>query len=348
MLLLRRLEFYTYIDFLYEITTENSSLVFIKPENLTKTELIEKFKDLSSSKSLKDLKDIKNEGGDKIRIKELFKSYYSRLSAFISKYKALITKITLFTIIIKYITKFKLLRFIWKIINYILISTFGIFLSDIYGLTEIIAQIEYHWMKYVNFIHESKIYSVLVKIFHVVIDENKSEVIENKSEIINDKVVENKFESKIINSEIPSSGNELKNEKIVHDKTSGENEKEKWWELNKYFLIGLSIISLGLIYIYWDSINELFKNIKPDPSSPDGSNTPVFLDHKEEYERYFKEIDTSQELYDLEVIRNKNKGKTIEYIEVEHEKWEDSPTTPKPSTSKLALRNIVMLPSSRK
>jgi len=103
MLLLRRLEFYTYIDFLYEITIENSSLVFIKPENLTKTELIEKFKDLSSSKSLKDLKDIKNEGGDKIRIKDLFKSYYSRLSAFISKYKALITKITLFTIIIKYI-----------------------------------------------------------------------------------------------------------------------------------------------------------------------------------------------------------------------------------------------------
>jgi len=83
MLLLRRLEFYTYIDFLYEITIENSSLVFIKPENLTKTELIEKFKDLSSSKSLKDLKDIKNEGGDKIRIKDLFKSYYSRLSAFI-------------------------------------------------------------------------------------------------------------------------------------------------------------------------------------------------------------------------------------------------------------------------
>jgi hypothetical protein len=70
------------------------------------------FKDLSSSKSLKDLKDIKNEGGDKIRIKDLFKSYYSRLSAFIYKYKALITKITLFTIIIKYIRKFKLLRFI--------------------------------------------------------------------------------------------------------------------------------------------------------------------------------------------------------------------------------------------
>jgi hypothetical protein len=46
----------------------------------------------------------------------------------------------------------------------------------------------------------------------------------------------------------------LKNEKIVHDKTSGGNEKENWFELNKYIWIGISIISLSLIYIYWDSI----------------------------------------------------------------------------------------------
>jgi hypothetical protein len=39
----------------------NNGLVFIKPENLTKTELVEKFKELSSSKSLNDLKNIKNE-----------------------------------------------------------------------------------------------------------------------------------------------------------------------------------------------------------------------------------------------------------------------------------------------
>ena len=37
----------------------NNGLVFIKPENLTKTELVEKFKELSSSKSLKDLKNIR-------------------------------------------------------------------------------------------------------------------------------------------------------------------------------------------------------------------------------------------------------------------------------------------------
>jgi hypothetical protein len=83
-------------------------------------------------------------------------------------------------------------------------------------------------MKYVNFIHESKIYKTLVKIFHLVNDENKSEVIENKSEIIEDKskVIEDKSKSKLNNSEIPSSGKELKNEKIIHDKTSRGDTKE--------------------------------------------------------------------------------------------------------------------------
>jgi hypothetical protein len=76
-------------------------------------------------------------------------------------------------------------------------------------------------MEYVNFIHESKIYKTLVKIFHVVSEEDKSKVIENKSEII-----ENKSETKINNYELPSSGRELKNEKIIPDKTSGGNEKE--------------------------------------------------------------------------------------------------------------------------
>jgi hypothetical protein len=78
-------------------------------------------------------------------------------------------------------------------------------------------------MKYVNFIHENKIYKTLIKIINLVIDidEKKSEVIKDNS-----KIDENKSESKIVNSELPSSERELKNEKIVHDKTSGGDEKE--------------------------------------------------------------------------------------------------------------------------
>lgn len=317
-------------------------LVLIKPENLTKTELVEKFKELSSSKSLKDLKD-KNDK-DKITIKEFLKSNYLRLSGFIFNFKSLITKITLFTILIKYFRKIRIIKFIFRIINYFFLSTFGIFISDIYGFKEIIAEIEYYWMKYVNFIHENKIYKSLIKIINLVIDidETKSEVIKDNS-----KIDENKSESKIINSELPSSERELKNEKIVHDKTSGGDEKENWFELNKYFWIGLSVICLSLTYFYWDSIIGLIKNVDPeDGSTP--PNSPDFINHEEEYKKYFKEKSTNEELYDLEVINDQNKQKGIEYIDVENTKWEDSPTTPKASSSKLPLSKPgVMLPISK-
>ena len=139
----------------------------------------------------------------------------------------------------------------------------------------------------------------------------------------------------------------MKNEKIVHDKTSGGDEKENWFELNKYFWIGLSIVSLSLIYIYWDSIIELIKNRKPDDDGSTTTETLIFLDHTEEYNQYFKEISTNEELYDLEVIKSQH-NKTIDYMDVEKNKWEDSPTTPKPSTSKLSDRQGIMLPISKK
>jgi hypothetical protein len=120
--------------------------VFIKPESLTKTELVEKFKELSSSKSLKDLKneDEKDKDKDKISIKDFLYSSYLRITSFILKHKNLISKIALFSILIKYLRKLKIVSFIFRIIKYFLLSTSGIFISDIYGLKEIIAQIEYY------------------------------------------------------------------------------------------------------------------------------------------------------------------------------------------------------------
>jgi hypothetical protein len=43
----------------------------------------------------------------------------------------------------------------------------------------------------------------------------------------------------------------------------------------------------------------------------------VFLDPQEEYRRYFREIDSNQELYDLDVIKSQNKGKVIDYSDIE-------------------------------
>jgi hypothetical protein len=66
----------------------------------------------------------------------------------------------------------------------------------------------------------------------------------------------------------------------------------------------------------------LIKNVKPDDddSSTTTTETPVFLDREDEYKKYFKELSSNEELYDLDVIRYQNKGENIDYIDVENTK----------------------------
>jgi len=85
-------------------------------------------------------------------------------------------------------------------------------------------------------------------------------------------------------------------------------------------LLCLFSVFLYLNFWIWDYINELFKNVKPDlgkDENEDGSNTPVFLDPQDEYKQYFRELSTNEELYDLDVIKSQDKGKAIDYSDVE-------------------------------
>jgi hypothetical protein len=60
--------------------------------------------------------------------------------------------------------------------------------------------------------------------------------------------------------------------------------------------------------------------MKPDDDGSNTTETPIFTTHREEYEKYFKELETNNELYDLDVIRSQDKGKGIDYSEVENTK----------------------------
>jgi len=64
----------------------------------------------------------------------------------------------------------------------------------------------------------------------------------------------------------------------------------------------------------------LFKNVKPDDDGSTIDEGPVFLDYEDQYKQYFKELETNQELYDLDVIKDQNKTKVIEYSDVESAK----------------------------
>ena len=84
---------------------------------------------------------------------------------------------------------------------------------------------------------------------------------------------------------------------------------------------------------------------KPDLDGKDENSIPDISNFNEEYLEYFKDIQTNQELYDLEVIRSQ--GKAIDYSEINLEKWIDSPTTPKASSSKLPSNEVIMIPISK-
>ena len=108
--------------------------------------------------------------------------------------------------------------------------------------------------------------------------------------------------------------------------------------------------SLG--WFFWDDLKPLlslnsFKKRKPGSSASENieTNIPDFLDHQEEYAKYFKFIEAHEEIYDLETI--KSSPSIVNYSDVEIDKWIEDPNTPKASSSKLPPKEVLMIPISK-
>jgi len=124
----------------------------------------------------------------------------------------------------------------------------------------------------------------------------------------------------------------------------GTNKQEI---INGYSILISLFILAGLSWFFWDDIKTFVSSITPKPDlGGDEDILPDLVDIKDEYDKYFKEMDSHQELYDLELIRHHSNK--IDYLDVENSKWLDSPTTPKASTSKLPYTHGVMVPISKK
>ena len=90
---------------------------------------------------------------------------------------------------------------------------------------------------------------------------------------------------------------------------------------------------------------KLKSALRPDLGGNEGNTIPNIKDFTEEYNHYFdyhKFIETNEELYELEQIKSQDKGKTVDYSEVQLEKWTESPTTPKASSSKLPNQSVMI------
>ena len=251
--------------------------------------------------------------------------------------KGLFLKLTLLTLIIKYFKKYKFIRKILFFFNSIILSLFGISVLDIYDSNLVLNLIEW--------IRSTHLYKILIEIL-----ENKVEKIETKLEKIETKVEKIESSTNIMrtNNQI-STGIEKSNE-------SNQNNN-RWFNkeeiINKYTIFITLFLLTGLSWFFWEDLNFFLSSRKPDL----GGNTPNLnenisdlLDCNEEYQKYFKEKSTNEELYDLEIIRNQTNGKTIDYSDVENYKWDetsDGATTPKADFHKLPSNEKLMIPISK-
>lgn len=277
---------------------------------------------------------------------------FMALKSLIIGINGLILKFTFITLIIKFFKKYKFIRKILLFFNWIILSLFGISVLDIYDTNLVSYSIEW--------IRSTHLYKILIELF-----ENNSENIEKVEahKPIIEKIQENKVDS---SKSISMRSDYQRDRKIDTEtwgtfersvrKTSEKIEDNPWINKEeiinyKNFGILISLIVLGSLgWFFWDDNKPLlslnyFRKRKPDTSENIENNSTKFLDYEEEYSNYFKILETNEEIYDLETI--KSSPSVVNYSDVEIEKWNESPTTPKAGPSKLPSKEVLMIPISK-
>ena len=255
--------------------------------------------------------------------------------------KGLFLKLTLLSLLIKYFRKYKFIRKVLFFFNWIILSLFGISIIDIYDSNFALYLIEW--------IRSTHLYKILIEILEEKVEkiETKLEKIESKVDKIETEEETKQFQNNLRKNYSTTTENQMSNE---------ENKNNPWWinkqeiddNYRKYIIIFSLLILSGLAWFYWDEIKQILPSInkkRPDLGGNEGNTIPNIKDFTEEYNHYFdyhKFIEANEELYELEQIKSQAKGKTVDYSEVQLEKWTESPTTPKASSSKLPNQSVMI------
>lgn len=182
------------------------------------------------------------------------KSLIQRFLEFWIFYKNLFFKITIVALIIKIFRKYSILKKIWRILNTLVMSIFGISMFDIYGF-----DIFYNLFKEINFIFSNIIDYLSNTHFYLIL-----------KNLFNLKKVEDEFPSKSNKNEngslgsINTASNEISNgnneNKTISSRIEKVNENNQNTPFYKdgYFIIGAILIIGGLLGYFW------FKSSKPD------------------------------------------------------------------------------------
>lgn len=327
----------------HQLFHENNSIFFYKLENLKKAELIDKIQEIDSKKHLE------KSTINKLSLSEIRKLYFKKVIFLISKMWTFLSKLTIFSIFLKVILNFKLMRFIWILFSSLITFVFGLAYSEIYGFKVIFDEIMNYFSYAIDYIHGFKFYHILTKILTSIKNVNEESIKDQTNTI--ESVIKTEVKetpSSFMTTNNPSStGNEISvTENKVNNRWDNKQEVINEYR-NKYSILICLFLLAGLTWFLWDDIKLLLSSISPGKPDLGGNedNKSGFLDYQEEYFHYFKELEVNDNLYDLEVIRAQSNK--VEYLDVENSKWVDSPTTPKASSSKLPSSQGVMLPISK-
>ena len=184
-------------------------------------------------------RDIKYFDKKKIQSQNQYKDFFNKIINYILLFKSFIIKITLIGLLIKIFRKYSLLRKLWTILNWIILSLFGLSITDIYG-SDFISDIISYW-------RSTQFYSWLSQLLGYKVDDIKE------------------TPSRLKSIDIPTTTNQKASEesnRLIEwfDRIRGKESEIEIIEddnsnLMYYIIGGVIIIVCGcFMYVYWDEI----------------------------------------------------------------------------------------------
>lgn len=299
----------------------------------TKQELINKFKSLE------------NKANPKSLINQI-KVYLSQTWGLIITFKNLLLKITLFSLIVQFVKKYKLFRKVWFTINSMIMVIFGISIleNSLFDfITNIISEIRFIAWNITDYLTNTNFYNYLSKLF-------------TKNDVINNNEIKNTIKNKIKNKDIDYkiSDEELKIKKIDTTKEPAISRLRDWIKpqtdiieqsesnFKKYLYLTGIIIAGSLAWYYSDEIKTNFTglmewlmsfrtgpgggtaNDSNNDSTPIGTNIPIES----------SESNSPIELIDKGKTRVLSPSASFEDLNQQiKESWSERPLSPSSSSS---------------
>lgn len=292
----------------------------------TKAELISKVENLQNKMISK---------STQINTKSLIsqiKVYFYQTWDLILTFKNLLFKLTLISLIIKFLKKYKLIRKIWIIINTIVMGIFSISIFDNYSFdffSNIINEIRFISWNITDYLTNTNFYKYLNNLFsqNEIIDTKN--ITENKKTINDKKLISTSNENDLneYSKRIKKENQNLKNKLLEETQSKFANwinpvkevieQPDIETNYKKYLYLTGIIIITSLTWYYFDEIKtggvsliEWMLSFRSGPGDDSGNNPNISSSTNQTNVQ--SRLDKSEEFKEIELMDATNKGKSID------------------------------------